>query len=107
MAGKVLVAALLKFTPIFQSTRCLAFFGTPHRGPSVEIRGSILTVKILKSGSLVHVPFPENDPLNVFSETFADNSEELNDQFLGVLRLATNLSILSFYEMRKTRIMVR
>jgi len=100
------VAALLKFTSIFKSTRCLAFFGTPHRGPSEAIRQAHLTVKILKSASLIHMSFPENDPLNILSETFADNSEELNDQFLGVLRLASNVSILSFYETRKTKIMV-
>jgi len=59
-------------------------------------------LKVLSAAFYAHPHFPENDPLNLFSESFADNSEELNDEFLGALRLSTNLSILSSYETRKT-----
>lgn len=48
--------------------------------------------------------FGESDPLNFFSKSSKDILEDLNDRFLGALRLSNHISILSFYEMSKVKI---
>ncbi|EWY80038.1 hypothetical protein FOYG_16834 [Fusarium oxysporum NRRL 32931] len=102
---RVLVMSFLQFEDIFLSVRCIAFFGTPHRGatPGIVSMGQTVTT-IARLAQLFFGQLHENDALNPLSKNYTANLEELNDEFVSVMKISNKISVLSFYETMTTNL---
>ncbi len=84
------------YETIYRSTKAVFFFGTPHRG--ARVLESNKKVKLLENMAMVaNYEIPEN--LRTVLKPRSNELFAINDDFFDI---KDNISVVNFYEMKKT-----
>ncbi|KAA8901295.1 hypothetical protein FN846DRAFT_781305, partial [Sphaerosporella brunnea] len=92
-AAEAVPAGDLAAYSIFEATRTLMFFGTPHRGPLTEDILSMVDTK-------------DHSERVKLVESIDKNNKDLEEQLQRFINITPRFRIVSFYELKKTRKLV-